>query len=191
MPIARDLPVSARTLVPFVLSLEAPLSLILACFGMNFVSWGRLKADARRSETDRLLHPPVAILARLLSEGGDLQLPLCPIKPPAFAAVLEKVLGGPVDVASLAIALGHEKSAGWRWMRQAEVPRIPTLTLMSIVSTPQGGVAAKWALIIAEARKEARLRGLEDVFSRGTWGPRHQNLCGGGGALLQDYSSIR
>jgi len=175
-PISRDLPVSARTLVPFVLSFELPLPIMIGCLGMNFVSWGRLKADARRPETDRLLHPPVAVLARLLSEGEDLQMPLRSISPPAFAAMLEKVLGCPVNATILAIALGHEKSAGWRWIRRGELPRIPTVTLMSIVSAHD--TAERWALVVSEAQREGRLRGLTDLFVNGSWGARRQKLCG-------------
>lgn len=163
-------------------------------FGLVMYKWTQMKStdEKKRNPTTGLLpandpslvDPSVALYARWLFRHPDaVPIPRLPDVTEVFNNLNDhrRAEGKPeIPRKSLALAMGRESSAGYRWMMQSSNPppgvqRIGKAIQDRIEADGSADVWDEWCQVVDE---EARVRGIDNVWRVGNWQKPERRAAG-------------
>ncbi len=137
--------------------------------GVTPCRWGKIMRDARE-RPQMPCHPGHALLIRwMVAHPGHTPQLIAP-SPAEYLDRLQAVSDSRITVQWLGLALGAHGSAGHRWVSLGdEVNPVRRRALGLLDTADPGLLQIRWDEWCANARLEARLRGLGDLDSRLSW----------------------
>lgn len=156
--------------------------------GISITRWMQV---VRQAPDEPVKDTTLALLVRFLAEHPELPVvPRFPTPQDMLALLGESA---DVDARRLAVMLGSEVSAGYRWMRQDARPSSTVNRLMHYLRMAllREDGAGRTELVEAWRRtveQEARCRGVDDVFRAGSWTRRPANGAAANGERFDDPS---
>jgi hypothetical protein len=152
-----------RRLLSLTNALPLPIPVRMGLLGITYGVRGKFATIA----ADEWASPSQAILARILNDRPDMQLPLHYPEPQEFYLACKDF---EPYMNKLSVRLGKEQTFLSRAIRAQDEPNAATWSLMALVTNPFNGQAYDtWKLIEWHALDEATKRGIGDIDLLGRW----------------------
>lgn len=162
--IPADRPVLGQDLETLRQRLNCSTQRCCCLLGIPMNLWSRWK----NAPEEPIPNATVALTMRLYDCFPELLEP--DPTPAELQALLERVTGQPVPLTMLSMLLGRERSSGYRWSTRGP-PSAPVVNLIGLlVKLLEMHGAEAFATHQATVEAEARARGIEDIWTSGSWG---------------------
>lgn len=159
--IPNDRPVLGNDLEKLQYALGATVDEMRWLLGINAKYWNLYTKIAPRETVPK---PALALLVRFYGEYPD----AVPLRPRLNPQAVYEALGGTLK--RLSLRLGTNETTGHRWIRK-QTGFAPTTERLAHhmleMSKDDKGIAAWEALV----EKEAKARGIDDIWAAGSWSP--------------------
>jgi len=171
MIIPSDTPVQNRHLLELKSALGLKTYQWIFVFGLTPTKWAKMAQDARQTLLSGQIvrDPRIALLARWLDVHPD-QLPdILGLQPEAFYRAFCQA-NRRLTLREFSLLLGCHETAGYRWVTKGS-PAAPIVTnILSILCTDTAPtLVGNWINWRSMAIEEARLRGIPNLLSIGSW----------------------